>query len=345
MPYIKVNTNKFSSYKTELETARKFLCNARTSILNIQSSLDWDIRYSNDIDARLELIKSDFYPEATSISNMQEYLDIAKIVYDEQEQAVINNTDNPYIAKSTAPIVIGKESGTYWGKEIEHQDVIDTGKLVIDGVKIISKLKNPPTSVNVTKGSFVIPALINGGKAGINIIKSWTDENKTTEKKICDTIANATCAAAATCISVAGKVANKAIITAATAAIPIPIVGTLVGVAAGYVAEKLIGVVANTMMSEAVVNQVSDSIENVVGAAKAGCKAVSDKAKEVADAKGLAKVGKAAELVGTAVVETAKVAATAVIENTKIAVTATVEAVKNVGKSVVKSVKKLFKGW
>ena len=78
MPYIKVNTNKFSSYKTELETARKFLCNARTSILNIQSSLDWDIRYSNDIDARLELIKSDFYPEATSISNMQEYLDMER---------------------------------------------------------------------------------------------------------------------------------------------------------------------------------------------------------------------------------------------------------------------------
>lgn len=182
---------------------------------------------------------------------------------------------------------------------------------------------------------------------GTNLYKTWTDENKSTEKKLCDTYANVYCSAASVALNVGGVILGKAAsgaVSAACCAIPVigPVVGCVAGAATSAVVGSAVGIIADTMTSEAVVNQVSDAVENVVGATKAGVKVVSDAAKKIAEADTIGeKVVKTAELIGAGVVETTKVAVTTAVEGIKTGVTLVGETVKNVGKTVAN----LFKGW
>lgn len=356
LPYIKVDTNKIKSYTTELESARIVLNKTRQSFSDLRYSLDWDVRTSSTIERRLEQVLDDLYSEATSITNMKNYLGQAVDTYDTQETIVKETSKDAFItgASTLADVVKGISYG-HW--------ILDKGSDLVSFIKnrnITKTLKNGKVFLKgYTKGSgfagrYNLSTWVKkNSKLGVldyigigidatartvdmasDLYNVWNDENKTTEKKVCDTVANVGCTAGAIAVTVGGQIAAKAVTAAVSVAIPIPVVGTVVGIAAGVVVGKVAGAVADALTSEKVVNQVSDSMENIVGAAKAGCKVVSDKAKEVAEAKGFDKVTKTAELVGAAVVETAKVAVTTVVESVKTAATVVVESVKN-----------FFKGW
>lgn len=364
MPYIKVNTDKIKTYTTELESARIVLNKTRQSFSDLRYSLDWDVRSSSTIERRLEQVLDDLYSEATSITNMKNYLQQAVVTYDTQDTVVKETSKDAFV---TGASILA--DGIKW---------ISYGHKVLDkGSDLVSLIKNRNITKTFKNGKVFLKGYTKGsGFAGrynlstwvkknskldpldyvgigldaaartvdmaSDLYNVWNDENKTTEKKICDTVANVGCTAGAIAVTVGGQIAAKAVTAAVSVAvsvaIPIPVVGTVVGkvvgVAAGFFVGKAAGAVADALTSEKVVNQVSDSVENVVGAAKAGCKVVSDKAKEVAEAQGFDKVTKTAELVGTAVVETAKVAVTAAVESVKTTATVVVESVKN-----------FFKGW
>lgn len=195
--------------------------------------------------------------------------------------------------------------------------------------------------------SMVVDGGIEVLDAGMRIYDVWTDENKSTEKKICDTVANVYCTTASIAIDVGGKIVGKAAsgaVAAACCAIPVvgPVIGAVAGAVTGYVVDQAFGIVADTMTSEAVVSRVSDATENVVGAVKSGVSAVSDAVKAIHEADTIGgKAIKTAEAVGTAVAETAKVAVTAAVESFKTTATVVAETAKNVGKAIGN----LFKGW
>ncbi len=182
---------------------------------------------------------------------------------------------------------------------------------------------------------------------GVRLYDTWTDEDKTTEKKICDTVANVYCTSASVAINVGGKIVGKAAsgaVAAACCAIPVvgPVIGAVAGAATGFVVDQAFGVIADTMTSEAVVSRVSDATENVVGAVKSGVAAVSNAAKAIHEADTFGeKALKTAEAVGTAIVETGKVAVTAAWEGLKTSATVVGETLNNVGTAIGN----LFKGW
>ncbi len=194
---------------------------------------------------------------------------------------------------------------------------------------------------------------INLVKAGKGIYDTWTDDSKTTEEKIYDTTAYGICAAASVALTVGGTVAGKAITTAVSVMIPVPIVGTAVGLVAGTVVSGLMDAAAEVMLSEKVVNQVSDSVEKTVGVAKAGADAVSNATEKLKNSESVGDAVKnTANLVGTAVVAGAQVVATAVTETVKVVGTVVTETLKSVGntlstagKTVANVAKKIFKGW
>ena len=366
MPYIKVNTDKIKTYTTELESIRTQINCINQKFSNESTSMYIGIRevLSRDI----AQIENELYIEATSLTKMRNYLLSASGTYDTNERAKISrDTINTALTHTQSTLTIASaifDTVSYIG------DVLDAGK---EAEKITYFLKNG--QVYYSRGEFIgggydfstwmkngaignlrfnwidkvqmgLTVASEGIKMGVNLYNVWTDENKSTEKKICDTIANVGCSATNVAIRaggvVVGKLAGGAV---AAACCVIPVVGPIVGAVAGFATSTVVGmaagILADTVTSEAVVNQVSDSIETVVGAAKAGVQAVSDKAKAVAEAEGLDKVAKTAELVGTAVVETAKVAVTATVEAVKTVATTAVETVKNVGKAIAN----VFKGW
>ena len=117
------------------------------------------------------------------------------------------------------------------------------------------------------------------------------DPNKSEEEKKYDIGATYGCTAAAIGVKVGGEIAGNAV----TAAVSL-VAGPVVGVVAGIVVENLCDAMADAFTSEEVMNQVSESTANVVGAAKAGCKVVSDKAKEYSEAEGIDKAVKLEQL-------------------------------------------------
>ena len=221
----------------------------------------------------------------------------------------------------------------------------ENGKVFLSGYKKSDHLtwryhKDTFVSKQATNFSFlnkvelVAGAAENAFSTGQAIYNTWNDESKTTEEKIIDTATYGFCSAASMALDVAAVVAGNAVV----AAIPIPVVNVLVGSAVEFV----VGTMAETMRSEAVVNQVGASIENVVGAAKAGVAVVSKatenlkKSETVGDA-----IVNTAALVGSAVVAGVQVVGTAIVEGVKTAATVVVETVKNVGKKIAN----FFKGW
>ena len=96
------------------------------------------------------------------------------------------------------------------------------------------------------------------------------------------------------------------------------------------------------MRSEKVVNQVIDSIEATVGAAKAGAEAVSSAYQDLKSSENAGEaIVNTAKLVGSAVVAGVEVVGTFVAEGIKTATTIITETAKNVATKV----KNFFKGW
>ncbi len=369
MPYIKVNTDKIKTYTTELESSRIAINHIKQEFSDIRYALDWDVRISSTIERRLEQVLDDLYSEATIITNMKNYLQQAVDTYDTQETIVKETSKDAFITgASTLADYVKWTSYGHW--------VLDKGSDLVSLIKnrnITKTFKNGKVYLKgYTKGSgfagrynlstwveknsklgpldyvgIGIDATARTVDMVSDLYNVWNDENKTTEKKVCDTLANVYCTGANIAITVGGKIVGKAAVgavSAACCAIPVvgPVIGVVAGAATGVVVDKAIGIIADTMTSKAVVTQVSNSIESVVGTAKAGVKAVSDVAKQIAEADTVGeKALKTAELVGTAVVETAKVAVTTAVEGIKTGVTIVAETAKNVGKAVAS----LFKGW
>ena len=366
MPYIKVNTNKFSSYKAELESARQLLNSVKNSASNIRYELEWDIRYSNNIDSNLSTVNNQLYSEATCITNMQRFLDNAKTVYDAQEEAVKNSETNPHILYNTPFFYIDDENIHIVNHSINKEgagivkdrvsDVIafgaglheagkytatlDGGKVFLKNFKVGSGLSSQyKYSTWIKKNALDIGPLdvaLLAVDAGVRLYGAdkraqsiKNDPNKSEEEKKYDIGATYGCTAAAIGVKVGGEIAGNAV----TAAVSL-VAGPVVGVVAGIVVENLCDAMADAFTSEEVMNQVSESTANVVGAAKAGCKVVSDKAKEYSEAEGIDRAVKFVEVGATIAVEATKVVATAVVESVKVA-----------AKVVTQTVKNFFKGW
>jgi len=185
--------------------------------------------------------------------------------------------------------------------------------------------------------------------AGAKIVDVLNDDTKSKEKKACDITAIGITSVTAAALDVAAPFAGKAVTTAVTALIPIPGVNIVAGVVAGVAVKGIISTAADVITSEAVVNQVSDSVGKVGSAVASGVQAVSDAGKALLESKNAGEaVANTAKLVGTAVVASAAAVGTAVVETTKVVATVAVETVKTVANKVVDTGKKVvnwFKSW
>ncbi len=191
----------------------------------------------------------------------------------------------------------------------------------------------------------VVSAVVDGGSdliVGANRVKQiLEDDSLSREDKIADTAATVITTAVATALDVAAPFAGSAVQTAVTAAIPVPVVGAAVGWAAGVAVEKGMQVVADVVMSDAVVNQVSDSVKEVGQAVTASVAAVSDAAKRLQESKNAGEaVANTAKLVGAAVVAEVKVVSTIATQAAKTAVKVATETAKTVAQNTVNTVKK-----
>ena len=189
--------------------------------------------------------------------------------------------------------------------------------------------------------------------AGAKIVDVLNDDTKSKEKKACDITAIGITSAVSAALDVAapfaGKAVTTAVTTAVTALIPIPGVNVVAGVVAGVAVKGIISTAADVITSEAVVNQVSDSVGKVGSAVASGVQAVSDAGKALLESKNAGEaVANTAKLVGTAVVASAAAVGTAIVETTKVVATVAVETVKTVANKVVDAGKKVvnwFKSW
>ncbi len=360
MPYIKVDTDKIRSYTTELETTRQKINYIRQDILRARQKLDWELPGSTVIESRMEDVEDKLEKDAYLLTNMRVFLNQTANLYDGEEE------QRESVLKKAASIAGGlfelvspvKDTAVFIkdvikaGKEAKKMTyILKNGKMYLSGYQKASGLtsrynystwinKGATKDAKVGKLGFALSAVGAAAGLGVNLYGVWTDENKTTEKKVYDTVANVYCAGASLAIDTGGKIVGKiasGAVSAACCAIPVvgPVVGVVAGAVTSVVVEGAIGILADTFTSEAVVNQVSDSIENVVGAAKAGGKAISDASKKLMESKNAGEaIANTANLVGQAVVAGAKVVATAVVESVKTAATVVVETVKNVGKAI-----------
>ena len=184
------------------------------------------------------------------------------------------------------------------------------------------------------------------------IDKIWDNDDLSDKEKIINTSAVVITSAVGTAMEVAAPIAGEAVKGivqgAITAALPGAgvVVGAAVGFIAGAVVEKGVELVADVIRSEAVINQVADSIEKVGDAVASGVKAVSDAGKKLVESKSVGDaIVNTAALVGTAVVSGVKVAATVAVEAVKTKVTVAVETVKTGVKKAATAVKNFFKKW
>ncbi len=180
---------------------------------------------------------------------------------------------------------------------------------------------------------------------GVKINDIWANDELSKKDKIIDTTAVALTSVVGTAIDVAAPFVGSAV----TAAIPIPIVN----VAVGQAVTKVMEIGADVIRSEAVINQVSDSIEKVGDAISAGASAISDAGKKLLESKNAGEaIANTAILVGTAVVAKTAVVGAIVAEGIKTVTTVAVETAKAVVNNVVegvkntaKKVKNFFKKW
>ena len=199
-------------------------------------------------------------------------------------------------------------------------------------------LKNASTIGKVADAlGYIADGITVGLNAADLISSTWNDENKTTEKKVIDTVAVAGCSAVSMGIRVAGNIAGKVAGGAvASACCVVPIVGPALGAIAGIATSVAVGwaagKVADLVSNPNVVAGVSNAIESAVNGVKAAAQVVSSTVQKVAD--------KAKE-VGKAVQATTKVVASAAQKVVTKAATVVTDTAKKVGNAV----KNIFKGW
>lgn len=207
---------------------------------------------------------------------------------------------------------------------------------VLGKLYIINKIA---TGVNIATG--IAEGVVDILSIGAKIEAVLRDNSKTKKEKACDATAIGITSVLAAGLDVAAPIAGMAV----TAAIPIPVVNVAVGMAV----QGIISTAADVMTSEAVVNQVSDCVENVGEAVVANAKVVSDAGKALMESKNAGEaIANTAKLVGATVVANAKVVGTVVLETAKVAGTVVVETAKTIANGIVDTGKKVinwFKSW
>ena len=369
MPHIKVNTGAMDTFSTEFEEIRQRLYHIKADCDYIHSTMDFNIRETSGASPNLTYASNGLYGGLTSLSKMRDFMSLASGIYAdplnfvEQYDSQCGVVDNVERIGNLAGIgnevlgltgfiktllKSGDEAKLVTYKLLKGTNILDINGNLVNYKDFISKSAQYSKKFDVLDKVGVALDIVGGACDAYSGIKNtWSDENKTTEKKVYDTIAIAGCTAAGIAVNVAGQVVGKAVtgvITGACCAIPVvgPVVGVVLGTAAGAVVSGAIGVLADTIASPEIIAQTSQMIENTVGAVKAGCSAIGDAAKKIAEAdnfiEGALAVQNTIKTVGK---EAAKVAVTAAVEVTKTCAKVVTETVKNVGNAV----KKLFKGW
>lgn len=193
--------------------------------------------------------------------------------------------------------------------------------------------------VNIAAG--VAEGVVEILSIGSKIEAVLRDPSKTGEKRICDATAVGITSVASAALHVAAPIAGKAV----TAAIPIPVLNVIAGMAV----QGVISTVADVVTTEAVVNSVSDAVSKVGNAVKAGTKAVSDAGKALLESESVGEaIANTANLIGTAIVARTTVMTTAFVEGAKVAGTVVVETAKTIANGIVDTGKKVinwFKSW
>ena len=233
----------------------------------------------------------------------------------------------------------GTGIGTRYKPEtLKDTPVIGTLYKADEAVKVMDKV--------VEVADAVVTGVTGIVETGQKINAIWEDETLSKKEKIYDTAAVAITGVVGTALDVAAPFAGAAVKTAVVGAVSTllpgvgPVVGQAIGAVAGAIVEGGIELVADVITSEAVVNQVSDSMMKVGDTVAAECKAVSDAGKKLLESENAKEaLQNTAEFVGTAVASGAKVVATAVTEGAKVAVTVATETAKAVGEAVVAKAK------
>ena len=244
-------------------------------------------------------------------------------------------------------------------------------RYTVDGIKgtpVVGKVYTIDQIANkVDKVVNVVTAVTTGVtdvvEAGNKINDIWANDDLSKKEKIIDTSAVVVTSAIGTALDVAAPFAGSAVQKTVSVAVGgalsavLPVGGAIVGAAVGYVAGQIVEngmrLVSDVITSEAVVNQVSESIEKVGDAVTSGVAAVSNANKKLMESKNAGEaIANTAKLVGTAVTAGAKVVATTVVESAKTAAKVVTETVKTVAKEIETGVKKaanavknFFKKW
>ena len=233
----------------------------------------------------------------------------------------------------------GTGIGTRYKPEtLKDTPVIGTLYKADEAVKVMDKV--------VQVADAVVTGVTGVVETGKKINDIWEDETLTKKEKIYDTAAVAITGVVGTALDVAAPFAGTAVKTAVVGAVSTllpgvgPVVGQAVGVVAGAIVEDSMELISDVITSEAVVNQVSDSMMTVGDTVAAEGKAVSDAGKKLLESENTKEaLQNTAEFVGTAVKSGAKVVATTVTEGAKVAVTVAAETAKAVGDAVVSKAK------
>ena len=233
----------------------------------------------------------------------------------------------------------GTGIGTRYKPEtLKDTPVIGTLYKADEAVKVMDKV--------VKAADAVVTGVTGVVETGKKINAIWEDETLTKKEKIYDTAAVSITGVVGTALDVgapfAGAAVKTAVTGALTAAIPVvgPVVGNAIGAVAGAIVEGGMQLVSDVITSEAVVNQLSDSMMKVGDTVAAEGKVVSEAGKKILESKNAKEaLTNTAEFVGTALKSGTKVLATAVTENAKVAVTVVQETAKAVGDAVVSKFK------
>lgn len=233
----------------------------------------------------------------------------------------------------------GTGIGTRYKPEtLKDTPVIGTIYKADEAVKVMDKA--------VKVADAVVTGVTGVVETGKKINAIWEDETLTKKEKIYDTAAVSITGVVGTALDVgapfAGAAVKTAVTGALTAAIPVvgPVVGNAIGAVAGAVVEGGMRLVSDVITSEAVVNQLSDSMMKVGDTVAAEGKVVSEAGKKILESTNAKEaLSNTAEFVGTALKSGTKVVTTAVTEGAKVAFTVAQETAKAVGDAVVSKVK------
>lgn len=250
--------------------------------------------------------------------------------------------------------------GTGLGTRYRVDTLMDTP--IVGTVYKVGEFANKVEGV-VDTVTAITTGVTHGIEAGQKIGDIWTNDSLSIKEKTIDTAAVVITSGIATALDVGAPFVGSAVQKSVSAVVGgalstvFPVGGAVIGMAVGYVSGKIVEkgmeLMADVITSEAVVNQVSDSIEKVGDAVASGVASVSNAGKKLMESKNAGEaVSNAVKLVGAAAVAGVQVASTAVVEGIKTAATVVAETAKAAvnkvvegAKSAAKAVKKFFKKW